>query len=371
MNRLNVVVILTLAFAGSLCKADFVEELQKMASDAKPGPQFEEDHVGYDLHKDMFYYVDSTVDAENRKEIYMSTRVTLGGQQADLTGREVKGAMYPFAIAQKSYTRFRPNLNRFDVRDSDQMGAKNGHFQYIGIYSGNRGSYVVNKLRAHLLRQLANSINHLLPVLDRTARPDSKGHQEAADVVRDHLVETIQQVLTQVDDSIRGSMADSDDTSASANVVIVTDEFVVTATMGAGRVLAYNYNCEVKELTGSKDKKNSADYLFGDRRDRKGQSKARVKITPRNQDGAIQLLLIESPRAAQHLRNVNPFNMVLEQVNQHKRLPYHEQELFSSAVNRLMDSIGDGTKFFNRVFGNDNDAIVALIGLTRDYESIH
>lgn len=373
MIRFTIQAIFVLALASSYCQAgsDFVEELQKLANEAAPGAQFEEDHVGYDLHKDMFYYVDSTVDAEYRKEVYMSTRVTLGGQQADLTGKEVRGAMYPFAVAQKSYTRFRPNLNRFDVRDSDQMGANNGHFQYIGIYSGNKGSYVVNKLRAHLLRQLANSVNHLLPVLDRTAEPDAQGHEEAVDVVKEDLIENIQQVFRQVDDSIRGSMADNDETSAAANVVIVTDKYVITATMGPGRVLAYNYNCLIDDLTAPEDKNNHVSYLFGDKRDRKGQSVAHVTITPRNNNGELQLLLIESPRAAQHLSDLVAFNMVLEQVNQHKRLPYHEQELYSSAVNRLMDSIGEGTKFFNRVFGNDNDAAVALVGLTRNYENIH
>lgn len=310
-------------FLTAWCYAgDFADDILNMANKAEPRPVFKEDHVGFDLHADLFYYVDSRVDQEALKSYWVVK---------DISGREVRPSLYPFAVGAKSFTRFRPHWNRFDVRDD-------GHYQFVGLYSGNKGSFVVNKLRAHLLRELANSITHLLPVLDRTAAPDAAGFPQQVDRVKKDIVENVQHVFGRVDRTIRGSMKETDETSASANVVIITKEYLVVATMGTGRVLGHNSVSFIEDLNTP----TKMTYPFGNLYEKKKPSLPQVDIIPRrsvDEEGdpkELQLFLIETPRAVLKLSIYNTFHAITQQFLIHRQKRFHEQEMFSSSVSRIM-----------------------------------
>lgn len=353
----------------AFCRADFAKDIITMAekADNDTANVFKEDHVGFDLHADVFYYVDSRVDQQYKASAYQTTRVVMGGQDIDIGGREVRPSLYPFVVGMKSYTQFRSHLNRFDVRD-------NGEYQYVGLYAGDKNSFVVNKLRAHLLREVANSITHLLPVLDRTASPDAINHPNEVITVQKEVIDTIEAAFKFVDENIMQTMKPSDTTSASANVVVITKKYVITASMGAGRVFGYNSATLIDDL----NKSDEVPVTFGYAKNKKKDYRPQVSIVPRityDEEGPkeTQLILIETPRAAKSpaLSNYNAFNTVLQQIVLHKDKPTHEQEIFSSSVIRMLDMVHRTTRFFGRVFGGDNDAAICLISLTRNYGNIH
>lgn len=347
---------------------NFKQEVEELAK-ADNGPIFDEDQDGYDKHADIYYYQDKQVATEYARAKYMATQVTLAGQAVDLTGRPVKPAVHPFAVAQRTFKQIGTLKDRWDVKDTGKEA------QYLALYHGKGGDYVVNKVRAHLLRTLANAVNDLIPVLDRTAEPDAaQEHAEEVEAIRDNFRATIERVCREVDNDIRRSMPDNDDSKASATVVIISKNFVVTVGVGKGSVIAYDDDYERSNLVDQTGEDGVFDnHLFGVKKTRQESIQPRVQFHSRL-DTNYQFLLIETPSVTAtmqaHTQQKTDIEIVLSSINQHKDVEAQEQELYSSAVSNILTEIENSLSAFKRFFMH-SDYSVILVGLETDYTEIH
>lgn len=385
MNR-YVVLVLAIYLAGVCSASDrFLEDVKQIAETSDSvRPPFTEDKTNYDLHADIFYYQDQQVAQAYKRSIYQAGKITLAGQGPDLTGRKVQAAVNPFAVGQRSLHGLGVSSDRWDVKDNGKDG------QLFALYHGNGGSdFVVNKLRAHLLRLLANNVQDYFPILARTSESDAQKHEPQVNSIHDDLRATIENVFREVDETIRSHMKDKDDSSASATVAIVTPSHVITANVGEGRVLAYDDQFNVQDLTPARDS-SKVSNVFGAKKSRPdGQPLyAHVEIYPRVSKGQaggdeasdaddsddddernMQMLLLESASVSSILGNYEAFKMVLSSVNQHKEEPRHEQDLYSRALDMLLDTVAARLNVFQKLKKPDHS--VALVGLETDYENIH
>ena len=357
-----------------VCAGDFNEDVIAISDAADSQPTFFENTVGFDLHKDIFYYQDEPVRNEYKRAKYTATQITLAGMLPDPTGRDVPKAVNPFAVAQRAANKNGALMDRWDVKDNGVDA------QYFALYQGEGRDFVVNKLRAHLLRRLANVAQDFLPLLDRTAEPDALEHEKQVHKIHDDTREAIEQVFRELDDEIRESMSESDNSRASATVAIVSKKHVITANLGGGRVLAYDSSFEVVDLTSGQDDKGLLN-LFGARRDRPNGSAVHVDIVPREMDSGakLQLLMLQTPRVAGNMRQMlkqtngndqEAFSQVLHSIAKHRNIASHEQEMFSSAISGIIDSVSGQIGALKKMFGQE-DLSMMLIGLERDYDEIH
>lgn len=325
-------------------------------------PQFEESHLGYDLHNDFFYFDDEQVKQAYKRSKYHSTKLTLGGQKADLTGREVTKAVNPFVVAQKAGTDSGSLSDRWDVRQDSQ-----GH-QYVGLFHGEKKDFVVNKVRAHLLRNLANSVQAHLSLLDFAVK--SNPNDVNLESIKRDVIHDVTAVFKDVDTTIRNAMENSDDSSASAAVVITTESFVVVANLGEGAVLGYNSLGERQVLSGS----TSGDG-FGLRKSKAAPCEPIVRIHSRkvqDEEGdeeSLQFVIVESPLVAKSISVEQAIKTVVGQVNQLRSDEKHEQEIYATSATRILQTVTGSVGLFQKFAQRDYS--VAIVGLETDYSKIH
>jgi len=357
----------------SASSADFVDKVTALTNPEVRITPFKENHVGYDLHADFFYFNDELVDAAYKRKKYTETMMTLAGQNPDITGPEVPQATHPFVVAQKSTNSFGTISDRWDVRSNEH-----GH-QFLGLYHGTKGDFVVNKLRAHLLRNVANAIQDYLPILDNTADPSTSDKTDYTDKVHEELKSMIKLTFRDVDQIIRESMKANDDASAAASVVVITNNFVIVASVGGGRVLGYDSSGVVSELAGSSEQEDPSNpsYLnvFGLRKSKAGACEPMVEIYPRtskDEDGDdmdLQFVVMESKPLAERLAKDEVVKTILSQINQHKMKDDQEQEIYTSSATRIMKMATGRLNMFQKMQKPDYSLI--FVGLQTDYSQIH
>lgn len=361
--------------AAALCvSATSVEDVDRNLAAGANLDQFEESYLSYDLHQDLHYFRDDYVnEAFNRKK-YVDTKVTMGGQARDMTNRQVMPAYYPFAVGQKSIGKMGVSSDRWDVKKNKQQ-----EYQYIGLYHGYNSNFVVNKLRANMLRRVANSVKSYLPTLDNADANDLK---EFKNTVFDEMANIVSSTMKQVDDEIRDQMNENDESSATATVGIITPKYVIIANVGDNRALAYNSMNELINLTPNDYMGVNSDHnVFGARKTRSQSCEPNVKIYARNfldEDGdpaKIHYVLFESPIVAQLVADEEASKIVLSEIYQHGSSEDNEQKLYEDSVTRLLQTASDRvtgvSKAFFPEFFQKSDFAAILVGLDKDYKNIH
>lgn len=373
---------LLLLLAATCCCAaasQFLDEVSGLVDSknaAAAALTIESTDVGYDLHKDMFYFSDDLVARAYKRNKYADTKVTLAGQSISMTGNKVAKAVHPFAVGQKSVGISGSSADRWDVKQD-----ANGN-QYLALYHAYGSHFVVNKLRAHLLRRVANDVRNYLPVLDQTHKlnddKDNDAKEEYISKVREEIVSLIKDSFQNVDDEIREQLKNSDDSAASATVVILSQKFVIVANAGEGRVLAYDGTSTMSNLTpkllGATPK--STNNLFGSKKSRPvGGCKPYVEVYERfrwdeeeDDEYEVQLVLLETPIVANLLPNEEAIQTVLNQVKIHKKDIGAEQDLYTSSVTKILQTVTKKGGFFNMLTNTDYSTM--LVGLQTDYKQI-
>lgn len=363
MLRFAPLAVLALASFSSLVLAgDFLTDVETLTVHTSK-PIFNEDDIGYDNHADIFYYQDAAVAQEYARSNYLATQITLAGQDVDLTGRSVKRAVYPFAVAQRTFKGFGTFKDRWDVKEFYNR------YQYLGLFHGKGNDLVLNKLRAHLLRRLANAVNDFLPRLDRTGDVDVEGYTSVVGRIKDHFRAAVENVYREVDRSIRDSMHALDDSKASATVAIVSENYVITISVGNGTVVAYDSDFAKRKLVDL-SKAGDDGNLFGARKSRPLFSLQPIVDFHLRFEPAIQFLLLETPSVAANVDVNTAFKAVLSSVGQHKKNTAQEQELYSSAVTKVLEKVSTSLSAFHRFFLH-SDYSVILVGLETNYKMIH
>lgn len=335
----------------------------------KTAAPFEENHVGYDLHNDFFYFNDELVAEAYKRAKYTDAKFTLAGQVADMTGREVPKASSPFVVAQKSVSSKGTLNDRWDVKEDE-----NGN-QYLALYHGKSSDYVVNKLRAHLLRQVANNVKDMLPQLDDASEKvgtEADEDGQLFETVKEEVKRMVAGTFKSVDELIRDSMRSNDDKSASANVVIKTKWNVIVASVGQGKVLSYDSTGVYTDLSDDKVCKLDS---FGACKSKNNPAEPNVDVYQRyfqdedGDDAAMQFILVQTPTLAKMMDNDELIKIILGQVNQHKHVREHEQELYTSAASRILQTAVSKLNLFTRM--SRPDFSLMLLGLETDYTQIH
>lgn len=375
LMRAAPLVLLLLAAVGLAAGADLEADLAELAQRPSEGPLFDEDQDGYDKHADIFYYQDNLVDREYERRNYLATKITLAGQKADATLRSVKPAVWPFGVAQRTYKPSGVLMDRWDVKDTGKG------VQYLALYHGKGSTYVVNKVRAHLLRMLANALQDFVPSLSRLVREPLKVPEKgAAKNLTDSLVQTVQRVFEEVDLMVRRGMADSDASYATATVAVVADDFVLTATTGAGRVIGYTDDFETRVLT-PRQNLHELSNVFGAKKNRKTGLRPKTDLFSR-QAYKFQFLLMETAALANDVRDDELSRIVLSSIQQHKYVESEEQEIYSGSLERIFKLLMPRTfahsdypaildMLLNPRFFLHSDYSAILVGLNTDYESVH
>lgn len=360
---LPALLLLTSVFCQLAKAGDFKSDIEQLTA-VDNGPIFDEDQDGYDKHADIFFYSDNLVAREFARSNYLASQVTLAGQAADLTGRPVKPAVHPFAVAQRSFKQFGTLKDRWDVKDTGK------DVQYLALYHGKGSDYVVNKVRAHLLRKLANDVNDLIPVLDRTAEEDAQAHQDEIETIQDNFRATVERVFRDVDNTIRRSMPDNDDSKASATVVIISKNFVITIGVGKGTVISYDDDFQEENLIDQTGQDGLFEnHLFGVKKTRQESIQPRVQFHSRLATN-YQFLLIETPSVTASVPTEVAVRLVLNGVEAYGDGAGKEQELYSSSVRNILDQVSVSLSPFQRFFMH-SDYSVMLVGLETDYSNIH
>lgn len=353
--------------ANALESGDFREDLERLASSQGPPVRvFDEQTIGLDLRDDKFYFQDNLVNDMFKRNKFTHGLITLAGQSSDAVNTRTKESSYPFAVAQRTTRNSGTLSERWDVKD-----AGDGRVQFFALYHGDgRNDFVVNKVRAHLLRRLANALQDFVPVLDRASRSDAAGAEQL--LVQDEVRQTIESIFAEVDQSIRLAMRDNDNSWASALVVMVTQWSVVTAAVGRGQVMAYDDSSAIHKLTLANQFDDSgAKNVFGAMRDRRITTlKPHVEFHSRDGSG-FQMLALESAQVFDRMDDYDLWRIVRSEVNQHKGNAAHEQQIYSNSVSRILEASCKRVNVLERLFGKSPDHSVMLIGLERDYANIH
>lgn len=365
----SVAIGLLAILAGAACGVkegiDFSDDLP----DIKPenaAPKFAEDTVGLDLHNDFFYYSDDKVNNAYKRGDYLSIKRTSSDP----------AAKNPFAVAQSASTPVGSLMDRWDYKQSETG------YQFFGLYHGVGRPFVVNKLRAQLLRRVANEVQDFLPFLDQTIDdPEFKKNQLYQDDVRQSVSHIIKTVYNEVDKSICGSMKDNDDSYATATVVIVTKNFVVVVNSGDSRVLGYDSTSILRDLT-SEARIIGGPLVDGQKKEfgankskSKGLAEPDIAFFERNfqdvdgDDAKIQFLTVQSGPAASSVSDEQTKKIVISQVDRYKYRPEYEQELHSDIVINLLRASASQTGLKRWVMNTDFSAI--FIALETNYKAIH
>lgn len=347
---------------GLVVAGDVTSDLEKLAEQEGDELLFDEDQDGYDKHADIFYYQDDTVNKEYERKRYMAAKVTLAGQKPDSTLRVVKSAVNPFGVGQRTFKQFGTLMDRWDVKDTGKEA------QYLALYHGNGKAYVVNKVRAHLLRTLANAVNDYLPSLDRLAEPDASNDEKTVHEVTDDIRGTIERVFREVDNTVRKTMADSDDSIATATVAIVSKAYIITVNVGKGKVIAYDNNYETTDLTPNEDDAELRN-VFGAKRSRTMPIHPHVEFFSREENG-YQFLLMETPAVAEVVYDEAATSVVTSEIDQHKYVESEEQEIYSQSIVRILNQVENQQHPLKRFFVHSDYSII-LVGLNTDYQDIH
>jgi len=342
---------------------DFHHKLELLLKGApEPTKVFDEQMPGFDMRDDKFYYQDDLVDKMFKRSMFTNGLRTLAGQATDAYNWRVKDSSYPFAVGQKSAKPRGVQDDRWDVKDLD-----NGEVEFFALYHGEGNHFVVNKVRAHLLRRVANELQRLVPALDLSNQGVPAHHDDLVYELHDEVRKSFEKVFHQVDEAIRDSMYETDDSWASATVVMVTKSSIVTASVGEGQVLGYDEAYMIRRLTNYRDDQDAMN-VFGARKTRRGTAlRPHVEIFSRVKD-PMMMLLIESASVAGNIKDYDVLQIISGEINQHKRISQNEQAIYSNSVSRILDRAqkeGSGKR------GGPVDYTVALIGLDRDYERMH
>lgn len=366
-------IVLALSLAATLCAAG-LDDLDRSLQQGAESADIEESYVSYDLHQDLHYFRDDYVnEAFNRKK-YLNTAITMGGQDRDMTGRQVRSALNPFAVGLKSLGKLGVSTDRWDVKE-------NGKQQFAAIYHGYNGNFVVNKLRANLLRGLINSVQSSLPALDQAQSGDL---EKFKGTVFDEVSDIIKNKLKETDEEIRDLMNTNDDSSATATVVIVTDKHYIVVNVGDNNAVAYNSMNEVVNLTPIKPGQSLEDRkknVFGARKSRAFSLEPEVAIYPKkfldeDEDEAnVHYILLESPLVSQLVSDEEASKIVLGEIVQHRESLDQEQKMFEDSITRLLQTATDRVAGVSKVFFPElfqkSDYAAIFIGLDRDYKNIH
>lgn len=357
--------------------AEFLDELVALegTNDANAVPALGTES-GYDSMKDVFYFQDDAVAKAFTRDKFFDTIITMAGQRPDLTGSKRPPALHPFAVAQKSLLKQGVSSDRWDVKENH-----NG-VQYLAAYHGQKSDFVVNKVRAHLLRRVADATKDYLPILDHTAERNSADKQDYTDKVKEEVRNMIVSTVQDVDNDIRGAMKNNDDSAASATVAIITRYYVIVANVGSGRVIAYDSTTSVTDLSASQHAFDNKNNLFGMRKSRSGNLRPFVEIFSRyftEPDGddedededqhELQFLLLETPVLAALMSEKEVVKIVLNEIKLHKAKPEGEQELFTNSVTNIMKSVADKVSLFKLI--PNRDQLVMMVALQTDYKQIH
>lgn len=338
--------------------------------------KFSEDTVGLDLHNDYFYFSDDKASDAYKRTKYVSMKVTLAGQRPDLTQTSRPAATNPFAVAQMASTPIGSLMDRWDYKQSE-----NGN-QFFGLYHGVGKAFVVNKLRAQLLRRVANEVQDFLPYLDQSLEdPQFKDNKEYQEDVRETVSHVIKTVYAEIDESIRKSMAANDDSYAAATVVIVTQKYVIIVNSGDARVLSYDSTSMLRDLS-SAAAISSTPAVTGQRKEfgaNKSKSKGlaepdmaffeRSFLDADGDPSNIQFLTIQSGVAASSVSDEETKKIVISQVDAHKYREENEQDLHKGVVSNLLRTASSKSGVKRWMANLDFSAI--FVALETEYKRIH
>lgn len=363
-----------LAIIGSSNGVDFPDELVKPENAA---PKFAEDTVGLDLHNDFFYYSDKKVSNALKRGNFLSVKVTLAGQQPDLVGRSQPAVSNPFAVGQKASRPVNSLDDRWDYKQTEKG------YQFFGLYHGQGNAFVVNKIRAQLLRRVANEVQDFLPFLDQAFEdPELKDNKLYQDDIKHSVAHIIKSVYAEIDTSICASMTDNDDSLAAATVVIITDHYVIVINSGDGRVLGYDSTSLLRDLTSAAAILNSP--LVEGQKKEFGANKSKSKglaepdlafferqfVDPEGDEAKIQFLTIQTGLAASAVSDEETKKIVISQVDVHKYRQENEQDLHTGVVTNLLQAASSRTPIWDRWFKN-TDFSAIFIALETTYKNIH
>lgn len=358
-----------LAVASFSYGADVADELGEQEE------KFDESTVGLDLHNDYFYFNDALVSADYTRSKYKSIKVTMAGQRENLVKQTQKEATNPFAVAQTSSTGWGSLMDRWDYKQT-----KKG-YQFFGLYHGAGRPFVVNKVRAHLLRRLANDVQDTLPFLDQAVEdPKLKENLEYLSDVKETVTHNINSVYSQIDQSITSSQLDNDDSLAAASVVIVTKHFVIVANSGDGRVLSYDDTSMLRDLTSEaaivgRSAAGGQKKEFGANKSKsKGFVEPNLRFFERKfvpvegEEAELQFLVVQTGPAARAVSAEQTKKIVLSQVQAHKHHVENEQDLHSGVVTNLLRTAVSKSAFS---FVKNVDVSAMFIALETEYTNIH
>lgn len=365
------------------CSADYDDDIARLSSGlAELGPIFKDTDVGPDLHSDAFYYVDEPVSEAYRRAKFATTKVSLAGQRAN-------ASLVPWAVGQRSGgIQLLSNLDRWDVKSSHEHG-----LQLVAVYQGStRGGFVVNKVRAHLLRRLANVLAKFVPLLERSAQPDARH----VDLVHDQVRKAVEEVFRDVDRAIRDTMYEQDGSWASATVAVVTRHHVITASVGTGAVYAFTNRFKTVNLTPNADDEQ-VHNVFGAKKQRQFPLQAHVEVHRRSMrlerpagsasgpdhdsdydsdsdddddDDSVELLflVLETP-VVNSMVGSEAASTVVSIVNSMAGRAQFEEDMLKESVKTIVEAAKNKVEFLKRL--QLMDFSVALVALETDYTKIH
>ena len=351
---------------------------------AKPKEIYTNGLEGYDNHMDSFYYAAGAPDAENVRSKLQTDRKILGGPISGSCVEHVKEATHPFLVVQRSLTNLRPgpNMNRWDVKDyhlvtrnkvpakepeadgneADGNGAakdKAEEPQYFAVYHGKKNTFVVNMLRAELLRRVANAVNGDLNLLD--SKPNTRLNEEDIAGLQARIADIITSTFRKVDEDIKKSL--SEPSWSTASIVIVTKKYVITASVGKGKVVGYDSKFQSKIVDVAGEQKDN-DNVFGSRTD------VTVPITPKinfYDRASYYFLIIENPSVA----NMGIDNAIVQYVRDKIKSCHMkcEETMLRECGSGIMQSVKDNLGMFDKL--KHTDYMIMLIALNKKYESYH
>lgn len=366
---------LILAISLSHSLATDLNEFEQSLNAGSKVNDIAESYISYDLHKDLHYFRDDYVNEAFSRKKFNDIKVTMAGQAKDMTDRVVQSAHYPFAVGMKSLGKLGVSTDRWDVK------VNSAKQQFVALYHGYSSNFVVNKLRANLLRRVANAVKDYLPTMDQAQASDLEQYRRT---VFDDVTDIVKTTLQDVDGEIRELMNDNDDSSATATVMIVTDNYLIVANVGDNNAIAYNSANEIVNLTPSGFGQQTIDQrsnLFGARKSRSHPCQPEVGVYPRNfldEDGDpahIHYVILESPLVSDLVSDEEASKIVLREVVQHAETPEQEQSMYENSVTNILETAsnrvtGISKAFFPELFQKSDYATI-VVGLDRDYKNIH
>lgn len=341
--------------AGDEPQADLAEITRRKSEGPLYDQNQNQNQEDYDRHADTFHYQNDLVPRENmQNDDHRTTNISLAGQEPDAALRSVKPGARRFAVGQRRYKLRGAFMDRWNVKYTGDG------VQYLALYHGKGKPYVVNMVRAHLLRKLADAFQVHVPALNRWAlEPAESVSSEVKLNLSLEISATIEGVYREVDEIVRNSTAKPDASSSSALVAIVSENFLLTVGAGGGRILGYASDHEIWDFTNS----SMSRFTFG-------FNNVKAPLSPlilihRPSLMKIQYLFMASEPLARLVSERRLYHIVLGAIDQCKK-DSNEQEIYTRSIENIFKSV----LYFRRTLFPPNFSAI-LMGINTNHTDIN